>query len=630
MFYKKNPIFNADYSRSATFVVAASGASRRIKAAADYVCDGTADQTEINNAINALGSTGGLVQLSEGTFFLAAPVVVKSDITLQGMGGGTILNQNTAATDGIQLQKSNVRMGVHNLRIQGGSALTDAVPGGSAILIKNNRQCFVRNIWVDGVTPTDDRWKFGIDINDDAGSTPSRHILVDGFNIESISSAADSTGIRLRVGPGGWGFYFNNGTVQTQADASDNAYSTRGKNGIWIQGCDGVHFDNIEAINFDINLLMDTTDAVSGSLGNSNWRFNSCSFECEGATNGYGAYVKALCGTGRFTDCTFFGGVGTNAIGCYIDLDVNGLVNQLLFDGCHFAGNAASLKLDNTSNGVLMGPWVFDRCLVASNFSIASDVNMLRVTFSDCFTDQANFARFPFSTDQPMGRMISLRDEFAGGEFVTGRLGELGWQFDSPAGATIGREINLGTGRVGAVVRGTGVTSTTRTRLYLPNPLTYSIIPLFDPHDWFEVSFILKFLSTANVRTRLGIFQIAVPGASTDDPPAQGIYFEHLDTDTNWFAVCRKDDTQTRTNTNKAMDTSFHKFTIRRKKPGDTSAGTIQFVIDDDETNAIDISTNLPVFTAGGVMVFIVNTTGVTKEFTIDTFDLRVIPNSRY
>lgn len=74
---------------SATLVVAANDASAHSKSGADYQCDGTGDQTEINNAIAALPSTGGRVQLTEGTFNIASSILIQNDnVTLIGAGAG--------------------------------------------------------------------------------------------------------------------------------------------------------------------------------------------------------------------------------------------------------------------------------------------------------------------------------------------------------------------------------------------------------------------------------------------------------------------------------------------------------------------------------------------------------------
>ena len=58
---------------------------------ADYYCDGTADQTEINLAITALAATGGgTVHLNNGTFNLSATIVGDSGICIELESGTTI------------------------------------------------------------------------------------------------------------------------------------------------------------------------------------------------------------------------------------------------------------------------------------------------------------------------------------------------------------------------------------------------------------------------------------------------------------------------------------------------------------------------------------------------------------
>lgn len=76
---------NAPTGRGATFVVAASDASVKSKAQADYVVVGNADD-EIQLAISALPVVGGTVLLSEGTFGISANIILSSDITLRGSG----------------------------------------------------------------------------------------------------------------------------------------------------------------------------------------------------------------------------------------------------------------------------------------------------------------------------------------------------------------------------------------------------------------------------------------------------------------------------------------------------------------------------------------------------------------
>ena len=231
------------------------------------------------------------------------------------------------------------------------------------------------------------------------------------------------------------------------------------------------------------------------------------------------------------------------------------------------------------------------------------------------------------SSDVFAGKLVSLHDDMLNG-ITSGAVGELGWEFDSPSGAEIAVDLPVAN-HAGLIFRSTGATSTTRTRLWLPKQQGYNIIPLFHSDEWFDVFFVVNFGNTTDIRYRVGWFQVADPGSTGDDPPNNGIYFEHLNTDTNWFAVCRATSTETRTNTNKALDTNYHKFRIRRVKAGSGINGIIRFTIDDDEANAIEIAANIPT-AGGGVMIFACNTAAAAKTFIHDEFGLRIPQIARY
>lgn len=58
----------------------------------DYLCDGTADQVEINAAIQALPTGGGEITILNGTYNIAGPIAVnKSNVTISGNGTATKL-----------------------------------------------------------------------------------------------------------------------------------------------------------------------------------------------------------------------------------------------------------------------------------------------------------------------------------------------------------------------------------------------------------------------------------------------------------------------------------------------------------------------------------------------------------
>jgi len=75
--------------RTATIVVAANDSLH--KNMADYVCDGTADDVEIQAALDALPAGGGKVVLLEGEYSIASTINLSDYQTLEGQGFNTIL-----------------------------------------------------------------------------------------------------------------------------------------------------------------------------------------------------------------------------------------------------------------------------------------------------------------------------------------------------------------------------------------------------------------------------------------------------------------------------------------------------------------------------------------------------------
>ncbi len=91
---------------AARLIVAANDAPAGVKAAADYVCDGTADDVEINAAIAALstdavgfGTQGGDVLLWGKLYNIAGSIMMRSNVRVRGNGQySTVLKATTALT----------------------------------------------------------------------------------------------------------------------------------------------------------------------------------------------------------------------------------------------------------------------------------------------------------------------------------------------------------------------------------------------------------------------------------------------------------------------------------------------------------------------------------------------------
>lgn len=74
-------------------LVAANGAAQSVKNKAQHICDGTADQVEIQAAVDAAQAEGGgTVQLSDGVFFTSAPITLHPTVRLVGAHGDQIFN----------------------------------------------------------------------------------------------------------------------------------------------------------------------------------------------------------------------------------------------------------------------------------------------------------------------------------------------------------------------------------------------------------------------------------------------------------------------------------------------------------------------------------------------------------
>lgn len=118
-------------------------------AGADYVCDGTSDNVEIQAANDFLAGSGGIIHLKPGTYMLAATIQLSSNVILEGEGiiskivpssGSAIATVTNAVSGAIQIAaQSNVT--VRNLCIDGNLLVSN----GLAIFISESTDVLVEN-----------------------------------------------------------------------------------------------------------------------------------------------------------------------------------------------------------------------------------------------------------------------------------------------------------------------------------------------------------------------------------------------------------------------------------------------------------------------------------------------------
>lgn len=108
--------------RAATLIVAASNSLDKYRA--DYICDGTDDYVEIQDALDALPVGGGKVLLLDGTYNLYAVegvgdlIVARNGTCIEGQGASTVLtNVTTGASSAIFTVSTKNKVSIRNLRI---------------------------------------------------------------------------------------------------------------------------------------------------------------------------------------------------------------------------------------------------------------------------------------------------------------------------------------------------------------------------------------------------------------------------------------------------------------------------------------------------------------------------------
>lgn len=352
--------------------VAASDAAPSIIAKADYVCDGTNDEVEIQAAIDALSSgNGGRVILSEGGFNIIVPdggaaITVASGVTIQGAGGhfSTYVQQNNTntASGGILFQISNYTMlrdigiycyddvkavrvtdynswiTIENCYLDGERELFHS-NGSNNLRLRNNTfnnfsnsnsnvlmQGSARDIWIQG--NRFDSGNHAIEINGPAGSpagTAGRIIIRDNYFFASGFS----------------NIYIDGGSGAPYTTITGNHSQGAGYN--WSGGADPIAF---------AYLVGTTNDQLSNSAGEENGTVVSNN-SIENINGGYGVYLLNIEGAqvlGNYIEDIEFAGVGLS------NSSHNVIANNLLFwTGQGWPGNTYdSLLLTSDSNSNLI------------------------------------------------------------------------------------------------------------------------------------------------------------------------------------------------------------------------------------------------------------------------------------
>ena len=199
----------------------------------------------------------------------------------------------------------------------------------------------------------------------------------------------------------------------------------------------------------------------------------------------------------------------------------------------------------------------------------------------------------------PYQSLIEVQDDFLAGIASSGSVGSLGWNSTgsvisaASTGNNPGQYLLQTTAAISTVAR-----------------INFHTSNIYAPALNHQITWIVKLNNNdANTTLRLGA-QNSV-GA---DPPNDGIYFEKLDADTNWFCVTRSGGVQTRTDSGIAVTTSFVTFQFTRNSSG------VMWKIDSGAvcgTHTTNITTTLL-----SPIVFIINSAAANKTVNVDYFQM--------
>jgi parallel beta-helix repeat protein len=120
----------------------------------DYLCDGTNDQEEIIQALNALPATGGEVVILDGTYNITASInIPKDNVSIRGSGNATTLKRmyNSTNTDSGSTAKGLITLNeksgckIQGLQIDGNKATYTASYNYGIYLFSSNNNTVTDN-----------------------------------------------------------------------------------------------------------------------------------------------------------------------------------------------------------------------------------------------------------------------------------------------------------------------------------------------------------------------------------------------------------------------------------------------------------------------------------------------------
>lgn len=372
-------------------VVAAADASADVKAASRYVCDGVADDVQIQAAVAAAKTAGGgIVQLSGGTFNLASTITISGNtdeddadtVTLRGVGAQATTLKMAANVNGIEL--TNWAMAnIEDLGIvvsgSGSCIHSTAVLSGNEVSFWHSS---FRNLRLNGYLGAGSTTGWGMDL-----AMPWRSVF------ENIEIEGTANGMRLS----------NQGDVQNAGDCTFTRMFIEivgnGHTAIHITGTgNNLNQNNFNMVEIGANgsgctgILIDGTDPVSSQRF---WGLNAEQFQTT---------INVANGDSCVFDCNYVtgdSGDATNRMFVCADGSYNNTFSAKKVN----INSAGTLKIIEDNNDTSNAPNIFERIRIENNatgtvtYSKRTNTVLRDITtFNSGNTMPAGLLQYPLTT----------------------------------------------------------------------------------------------------------------------------------------------------------------------------------------------------------------------------------------
>jgi parallel beta-helix repeat protein len=321
----------------------------------DYLCDGTADQTEINAAITALPATGGEIVILDGTYNITAKInVTKDNVSIRGNGNATILKRmyNSATYEGVITLTSRSGCKIADLQVDGNkSSYTQFYNSGIYLDTSSNNT-------VTGNTCNNNSYGIRLESSSNNNTVTGNICNNNEYGIRLGSSSSSNTFTGNTCNSNNYGIYLgssSNNTVTGNTCDNNNNY------GIYLTNSSN---NTVTGNTCDNN---NNSGIYLGSSSSSNtFTGNTCN------NNEYGIRLGSSSSSNTFTGNT----CNSNNYGIYLDNSSNNTVTGNTCDN----NNNYGIYLDNSSNNTVTGNTCIRGTGLATDYTEAQHTIRLRGT----------------------------------------------------------------------------------------------------------------------------------------------------------------------------------------------------------------------------------------------------------